>query len=250
MSSYAISLIIVTGPARGGNIKIGILGGIGPEATGEFYLKLINALQKSGRIRDNSYFPNIIINSIPAPELILEDVPDEALTPYINGLKELDRMHVGCIAMVCNSIHTFYDRLQSQVSAPIIDLRKEVGSLISASKLKRIAVLGTPPTIRCGLYRFAGVETLEPTKEELKVLSKAVFNFNLNRDKGGQTRELRKICHKYLKMDAEKVVLGCTEMALMLQNDDIPYINPLDVLVGATAKRYLIAMRISPVSPL
>ncbi len=56
--------------------KIGILGGIGPEATGHFYLKLIKRLQETGRIKRNTDYPQIIINSIPAPELVDEKIQD------------------------------------------------------------------------------------------------------------------------------------------------------------------------------
>ena len=54
------------------NFKIGILGGIGPEATGEFYNKLIKRLQEKDLIKSNKDFPQIFINSIPAPELIYD----------------------------------------------------------------------------------------------------------------------------------------------------------------------------------
>ena len=70
------------------NYKIGILGGIGPEATGEFYNKLIKRLQERGLVKSNRDYPHIIINSIPAPELIYDKISDEDLNPYIKGLKE------------------------------------------------------------------------------------------------------------------------------------------------------------------
>lgn len=72
------------------NKKIGILGGIGPEATGGFYLKLISKFQEKKLIRSNRDFPQIIINSIPAPELIYEKVSIRDLRPYLQGLGELD----------------------------------------------------------------------------------------------------------------------------------------------------------------
>lgn len=70
--------------------RIGVLGGIGPEATAEFYLKLIRTLQMQGVIKRNEDFPQILINSIPAPALIYDAISDEELRSYIDGLKELD----------------------------------------------------------------------------------------------------------------------------------------------------------------
>ncbi len=88
-----------------------MLGGIGPEATGEFYSKLIRSLQEKKLIKNNKDFPHIIINSIPAHELISHKISDEELKPYIEGLKELDKFGVDFIVMVCNTIHLFYDEL-------------------------------------------------------------------------------------------------------------------------------------------
>ena len=58
----------------GGKRVIGVLGGIGPEASVEFYAKLVKKLQESGMIKRNEDFPKIIINSIPAPELVGEKI--------------------------------------------------------------------------------------------------------------------------------------------------------------------------------
>jgi aspartate/glutamate racemase len=66
-------------------IKIGVLGGIGPEATGEFYNKLISKLQDNGMIKSNSDFPQIIINRIPAPELI-DHASESDIEQYRKGI--------------------------------------------------------------------------------------------------------------------------------------------------------------------
>ena len=89
------------------NIRIGVLGGIGPEATHEFYGKLIKELQERSLVKANRDFPQIVINSIPAPELVYESISDENLTDYVEGLKQLDGFGVDFIVMVCNTIYCF-----------------------------------------------------------------------------------------------------------------------------------------------
>ncbi|MBI4150221.1 hypothetical protein HY488_02335, partial [Candidatus Woesearchaeota archaeon] len=79
--------------------RLGVLGGIGPEATGTFYLKLIAQLQNKGLIQRNEDFPQIIINSIPAPELIFDHIDEIDLLPYVQGIKELDAMKPDLIVM-------------------------------------------------------------------------------------------------------------------------------------------------------
>ena len=115
-------------------LKIGVLGGIGPEATGKFYLKLIKKLQSEGLIRKNEDFPNIFINSIPAPELIFNKLDSADIELYLQGLQELDLVQPDFIVMVCNTIHLFHQELQSKIKSPLIDLRKEVEQEIKRLK--------------------------------------------------------------------------------------------------------------------
>lgn len=216
---------------------IGILGGIGPEATGEFYLNLILELQKRGLIKSNIDFPQIVINSIPAPELIYEEIPKENLKPYINGLKELEKLDVDFIAMICNTIHFFCKELQNSIKTPIIDLKKELNKYLIKKNIKSIVVLGTPTTMKNGLYKFEGIKYLDLTKEEIKLLTQTIFNFNKGFAKNKQIQIVQKIANKYLNKGAEVVILGCTELALMLKEISIPKINPMDILSEVIIKK-------------
>ncbi len=220
-----------------GNVRIGVLGGIGPEATAEFYSKLIKSLQENKLIKNNKDYPQIIINSIPAPELIYDKISDNDLEPYIKGLKELESFKVDFIVMVCNTIHLYYNRLQKEINTPILDLRKEVRELLKIKRMKSVLVIGTPHTIKQGLYRFKGIKTFEPSNKELRRLSKAIFNFNKGFNKEIQIKKVKKICKKYLNKGAEYVILGCTEFAVMLSKENIPKINTIDILAESVIKR-------------
>jgi len=179
-------------------IKLGVLGGIGPDATAEFYRKLIAKLTLEYRIRSNRDFPQIIINSIPAPELVNDEISEEEIIPYTNGLVELDRMGVDFMVMVCNTIHLYFDRLQKEVKAPILDMRKEVIKTIRSSGVKSVFIAGTPSTITNGLYRFKGIRCFEPTHEEMLGLGRCIFDFNRGFERENQINKLRRVCSKYL----------------------------------------------------
>ena len=223
----------------GGNCKIGVLGGIGPEATGEFYNKLIKRLQEKGLIRSNRDFPQIIINSIPAPELIYDKISDEELKPYLKGLKELDKFGVDFIVMVCNTIHLFYNNLQKEIRTPILDLRKELKKFLIKKNIRSTLIIGTPNTIKQGLYKFESIQSFEPNEEEIKQLTTAIFNFNKGIDKYVQIQKVKKICQKYLYKGCGTIILGCTEFAVMLNEENLPKINTIDVLVETTINKFL-----------
>lgn len=220
-------------------VKIGVLGGIGPEATSQFYSRLIEKLQERGLIKSNKDYPQIVINSIPAPELIYDKISEKDLETYISGLKELEKFKVDFIVIVCNTIHLFYDRLQEEVKTQIIDLRKELEKTLIKNKIKSTLVIGTPNTLKRGLYRFKGIKSLEPNEEEMTILTNAIFNFNKGSSKAIQIQKVKEICQKYLKEGAETIILGCTELAIMLSKENFPKIDTIEVLVEATVNKFL-----------
>jgi len=218
-------------------VKIGILGGIGPESTGEFYTKLILEFQKRGLIKENKDFPQIVVNSIPAKELVYDNIDEAYITQYLEGIKQLDNFGVDFIVMVCNTIHLFYDKLQKEVKTPILDLREEIKAVLDKKRIKSVFIMGTPSTLKDGLYKFNGIKIIKPTKEETMEMSEAVLNFNNGTDKGLQAKKMREICDKYLSSGAEAVILGCTEFGIMFDDADIPKVNSIDVLVDATIEK-------------
>lgn len=220
------------------SLKIGVLGGIGPEATGIFYTKLIEKLQSEGLIKSNKDFPQIIINSIPAPELIFDKIDKSNLNAYISGLIELDSLNPDFIIMVCNTIYLFYDRLKSKIKSELIDLRKEVFDTLKKENVKKVSVIGTPSTIKLELYKFEGIKYYNPNKKEMKILSEAINSFNKGVNKKQQTKNTFKIVRRCLSSGAEIVLLGCTEFAVMFNKINIPKKDTIDILVDTIIRRY------------
>jgi len=219
-------------------IKIGVLGGIGPEATGMFYLKLIKKFQNSGFVNSNKDFPQIVINSIPAPELVFNDIKRSDIEPYIAGLKELDSMNPDFIIIVCNTAHIFYDEMQSNVKAEIIDLRNLVFEKIRNDGIKKVTLLGTPCTVSA-LYKFDGINYMNPNEEELELLSNAIFLFNRGVEKEKQLEKTIGIVNKKLSAGSQSIILACTEFAVMLADADLPKTDTIELLADEVVRRCL-----------
>ena len=139
--------------------------------------------------------------------------------------------------MVCNTIHLYYNKLQKEIQTPILNLRKELEQLLIRNKITSTFIIGTPNTIKQGLYKFKGIKSFEPNKKEITKLSNAIFNFNKGFNKELQIKIVKKICQKYLNKGAKTVILGCTEFAVMLNKEKLPKINTIDVLVEATINK-------------
>lgn len=153
------------------------------------------------------------------------------------GLKELEQANPDFIVMICNTIHLFYNILQNKIKMPIIDLKEELKNYLRKNKIKSTLVIGTPLTIKRGLYKFDGIDYIVPSEEERGILADSINKFNRGYDKANQAQRVRKICSKYLDKKAETLILGCTEFAVMLKDENFSKINTIDILVESVISR-------------
>ena len=196
-------------------------------------------MQKRNLVKSNGDFPQIIINSIPAPELIYETISDRDLLPYASGLKELDNFGVDFIVMVCNTIHLFHGQLQKGIKAPILDLKIELKQFLSRKKIKSAAIFGTPLLIKKGLYRFDKIKYFDLSTLEQRMLCNAISNFNRGFEKEKHAGTVKGLAQIYVNKGAEIIILGCTELALMLEKENLPKIDTIDILVDSTINEFL-----------
>ena len=166
--------------------------------------------------------------------MIYEKISDKELKPYLKGLKELDRFGVDFIVMICNTIHLYYDQLQEKIKTPILDLREELRNSLKRKGIRSTFILGTPNTIKKGLYKFDDIKYIEPNEKEVMELSNYIYNFNKGIKEQRVVQRIVEICRRY---EADAIILGCTEFALILADEKIPKINTIDILVDATIRR-------------
>lgn len=133
--------------------------------------------------------------------------------------------------MICNTIHLYYDILQKEIKTPIIDLREELRKYLIKNNVKTVTILGTPSTIKKDLYKFEGIKYINPSFNEIKQLSNTIFNFKKGFQIDKQIEIVRKIYKKYLNKGSEVIILGCTEFGVMLDKENMPKINTIDILV-------------------
>jgi aspartate racemase len=210
--------------------KIGVLGGIGPESSAYFYSELIRKLQLTG-ITDNIEYPQIIINSINAPFLI-GDI-DNKIKYYVQGIKLLDDVEPQFIVMVCNTVHAYYDVLQSSIDTPILSLISVVKEYLQQKGMRKIMVLGTSTTVKAKIYEFDNIKTIYPIEDEQSTIDLSIEEYNINKS---SAEKILKIAEKYVG-DVDCFILGCTEVALMLKDTRLNGINTMDLLVDATIEK-------------
>lgn len=220
---------------------IGILGGIGPSASAEFYHKLVLKLQDSGKFNSNTEFPRIIINSIPAPELTSFTINKKLLQPYIDGIKQLKLHQPDFIVMSCNTIHLYLDTLKEACNfEQILSIRDIVKNHLPQHIKGKISVIGTPLTVTSQLYNYSAYDYIEMDKADLIELGEIVNDFNVNNNFHECQTKLVNITNKLQDKGAKIFILACTEISLLLNSlKSISTINTLDVLIEHVTKKVI-----------
>lgn len=219
---------------------IGIIGGMGPEATVDFYREIIRLTPAQ---KDQDHIPVLIYSNPRVPErtqAILHGGEDP--TPFlIEAAQILERGGAGILAMPCNTAHYFLPRVRPAVQIPILDMIEETFLRARAQivDMKAVGLLATTGTVESGVYRnvFArhGVSILTPAAVEQDRIQQAIRQ--IKSDTYDRTRQdtLESIGGTLIRAGAQAVILGCTEipLAFNVARVNYPVINATRVLAQA-----------------
>jgi aspartate racemase len=225
---------------------IGILGGMGPEAT-EYLFGLII---KNTKVEiDQNHIPVIIYSNPKVPprtDAILGTGPSP--TPnLVEGIIVLKQAGADFMVIPCVTAHYFISEALKEVQIPFISLLDESLKWAQAHipALKKVGLVSSTGTLISGLfhdtYKKAGIEVFGPTDEEQERVMDAIFG-----EKGikagftsGYAKETIVNTARILAgRGAEAIIAGCTEVPLVLEEEDIPVplIEPLKIVAIASIK--------------
>lgn len=244
------------------SLMVGVLGGMGPAATVDFFGKLVAATPAQ---RDQDHLP-VLIHSVP-------QIPDRS-DSFLHGApspepllvefaQRLQAAGASVIVIPCNTAHLWHDAVSAAVSVPVLHI---VDPVIAALRqalpgldAPRVGLLGTTATVESSLYPArgeargaAGIEWLVPTPDE----QQAFVSRGIHAVKAGQIELgghlLRAAAQALIARGAQAVVHACTEIPVVLGGDDfgVPAFDATRLLADATvewaAARRLSAMAASP----
>ncbi len=225
----------------------GIIGGLGPETTCSFYLRLIELC----RARNDVHYPPIVIYSIPFDydierEIIQENRNEERILPYLmEGVARLEQSGADFIVIPCNTVHYFLDELRGRVSTPILSIVAETAEHCRRAGYGRVGLLATGKTVEKGLYQGEleprGIEVLTPDARGCAEVSNVIFHL-LRGDRSDRARaSLLEIIDDLGARGAEAIVLGCTDLSILLGADaaPLPLVDTVETAARAAADRIL-----------
>ncbi len=212
--------------------KIGIIGGLSPESTVSYYLHITRTyVEKFG---DDSY-PEIIIYSVNLEDyhrwrsenrwdLIIEDMADIANKLQVAGAD------FGLIAT--NTMHKVFAQVQQKTTLPLLNLIDVTAGEARRKNIQTIGLIGTKYTMSEDFYRVGlkdnNLSVLVPCAEDQEIIHKIIVEELVRGKILPQSKSAYlKIIKKLQQQGAEGVILGCTEIPLLIkQHDcDIPVID-------------------------
>ena len=218
---------------------IGILGGMGPEATADLYLRIIRLFQKEYAAVYDSDFPEIIILNLPIPDVV-ENSNEQAEVKemLVKGLRKLEKAGADFVAIPCNTVTYYIKEMQSAVSIPIINILQETANAIMKSGIRKVGLLGTETTIKSKIYDnvLKDFQILTLGKPEQIETTKIIMNILAGKKNLEDKKKLLDFVQKLKYMGAEKVILGCTELPLLIKENDEVF-DTLEILAKSVIKR-------------
>lgn len=221
-----------------------ILDGMGPQAGSYLYNVLINKASEEYGAQNNADFPEIILHSIPVPDFISSDQQrSDALAMLKKRVKDAEKLNVSCLSIACNTAHILLDQLQKVSRAPFVSIVDEVVSSVTQSKVKKVGIIATPSALRYEIYQTAlkdkGVESIVPTKSQIRILEKIIRNVLKGKENKGDQKQLISIANSLKRKGAMAIVLGCTELPLVFPKKySLPVYNSVEILATALLRKY------------
>lgn len=221
------------------NKSIGVLGGMGPEASANLYSKIIKYAQNEyGAVQDFDY-PPVIIYSLPLFGFDETGIVDEKLVKkqLIEGVKKLELAGCDIIIIACNTVHTYFDEMQASVKVPIFNIIEETKKRVEKLGYKIIGLFASESTNKLKLYqkRFAdsNIEIISPNPEQQQILNRVIEHVMGGNQKIEDVILLKEIARDYIRQGAEAIVMGCTEIPLAINQShtDIKLFDTIEIIV-------------------
>jgi aspartate racemase len=224
----------------------GVIGGLGPETTAEFYLEVIFQCQKI----NHAQRPSIVIGSVPLlfeieRDLIASNAGKERYIPFLVAeAQQLEKSGVDFLVMPCNSLHVFIDEIRKAVSIPVLSIVEETITYLKAKNFKTVGLISTSATVANNVYetkfkesniQYVTPDDLQRAKMD-KIIQRLIEGRHLNTD-----RELILETVKDLStQDVDCVALACTDLQLLVPTSgDVPIFDTMKVLAEATVRTIL-----------
>ena len=204
---------------------LGIIGGMSPEST-VLYYQIINR-EVNRRLGGNNS-ANIVMHSVNFAEIAALQAQgnwQQAGVLLADSAQKLAQMGAEGLVLATNTMHKVADVIQAAVEIPLLHVVDATAAAIHAQGLDKVGLLGTRFTMSDGFYtqrmRELGIATVLPNEAQQAEIHRVIFEeLCCNRFTDTAKRYYQQVVEDLQAQGAQGVILGCTEIGLLLQAQD------------------------------
>ena len=215
--------------------KLGLIGGMGPESTIPYYHDIVYGVQEAIGEQE---FPELTIESVNVFKVLGlcgEQKYDELTEYLMRAIDNLAKSGVDFAALSANTPHIVFDRLKEHSPIPLISIVEATCKEAQRREVKKIGLLGTIFTMTGDFFKASfiqnGIEVIVPTESEMELINEKISTeLELGIVKNETLTAFQQIIARMRDEDGiEAIVLGCTELPLLL-NDEVSPVSCLDTM--------------------
>jgi aspartate racemase len=205
---------------------IGLIGGMSWESSIEYY-RIINETVRArlgGLHSAKSVMYSVDFAEIEA--LQQQGNWDEATNLMIDAAQRVENGGADFVVICTNTMHKMADEVQNHIQIPLLHIADATAEKIKAHGLKKIGLLGTRFTMEEDFYRGRltekqGLEVIIPTERERDIVHRVIFDeLCLGQIREPSKEQYVRIMDHLIRDGAEGIILGCTEISLLIQEED------------------------------
>jgi aspartate racemase len=215
---------------------IGMIGGTGWPSTLEYY-RIIN--QETNRRLGGLSSAKIMLSSFNYAEIDSLNKKEDHAGVYklvLDAAQRLKKASIDFIIICANTMHQYVDALENETELKIVHIADATAIEITKKQLSKIGLLGTRFTMEMDFYtkklKESGIESLVPPKADREFIHNTIMNELLKEEFKEETKaKFLSIINDLVNQGAQGIVLGCTEIPLLIKQKDtpLPVFNTLEI---------------------
>lgn len=225
---------------------VGIIGGLGPETTSEFYLEIIFSAYEKNKVNR----PPVLVWNVPLPYKIEEDLitkaeGEERYIPFlVDAAQRLEKGGVDFLVMPCNSLHIFIEDIRKAVKIPVLSILEETAKFLKQKSIHEVGIIATSTTLKGKLYEKCladvGIKQVTPDDFQQAKIGKVINNLVLNRHNNGDREGIQSIIDSFSKNEVKTVILACTDLQLLIpKHEEVAIYDTMKIFAEATVEYLL-----------
>ncbi|MBI2666135.1 amino acid racemase [Candidatus Woesearchaeota archaeon] len=218
---------------------LGIVGGLGTETSCSFCLSVNTKINQMHETQ-----PHFIMDNVPVPKTVIKTIAhgnhsEEMRQLLKDSVQRLNTVGAKAIVIPCNTVHVFIDELRQISQVPIFSIIEETVRECQKKSFRTVGLLASTTTVKAKLYarelQEKGIKVILPTEEEQHALSESIVRINFVQQGVKDKENMHLQIKKLREQGAEAVILGCTDLFLLVSEKEsvLPIINSTEVLENA-----------------